>query len=246
MKKTPVYKILYQDETIVAVNKMPGVAVLPGRGRKESVLTFLESDPALKGVKPLAVHRVDADTSGIIIFALTAEAQKHLNGQFRERVLVKEHWALVRGTPLNESGSIDMLVGIDPKDKTRVTIRGNEGKKARTKWVVGQRFAGVTLLRVFPVTSRRHQIRVHLKAIGHPLAVDPLYGGESLKLSEFKRRFKLGKFQEERPMMQRLSLHAYSLTFVHPTTGVEMVLKAELPKDFRGALEALGKWASKI
>jgi 23S rRNA pseudouridine1911/1915/1917 synthase len=103
--------------------------------------------------------------------------------------------------------------------------------------------AGVTLLRVFPVTGRRHQIRVHLKAMGYPLAVDPYYGGAALLLSEFKRHYKLGKFQEERPLINRLTLHAYKLTIVHPITMSEIILTAEYPKDFKSSLTALQKWA---
>lgn len=294
MKKTPTpYTIVYQDDAILIVDKAPGLAVLAGRGRTESLLTLLEADkrvtlpaeplppppppagqseassaddsddlPVLSPHRSLMViHRIDAETSGILMFAKTRDAMKALGDQFRLRLIKKEYWALVRGTPLQESGSVDLPIGVDPKDKTRMIIRGNDAKKCRTKWVAGQRFAGVTLLKVYPVTGRRHQIRVHLKAMGYPLAVDPLYGGKAdtkgkgdeeggesggLKLSEFKRHYKTGKFQEERPLMNRLTLHARSLTFVHPTTGVEMTIEAPLPKDFRGTLEALEKWARKV
>lgn len=225
------------------VDKAPGVAVLPGRGRKESLVELLAADEALHGVTPLLVHRLDADTSGVIVFALTAEAQKNLAGQFRTRTVVKEYYALVRGTPLHESGSVDLPIGGDPHNKNRMIIRGLEAKKSRTKWVVGERFKGVTLLKVFPVTGRRHQIRVHLKAMGYPLAVDPYYGGTALLLSEFKKHYKVGKYQEERPLMVRLTLHARSLKLVHPITGAELSLSAELPKDFASTLAALEKWA---
>ncbi len=237
------YEIVHQDDALIAVNKPARLAVLPGRGRRESLLEMLTADARLKGAKPLMVHRLDADTSGVIVMALTEEAQRGLNEQFRLRTVTKEYWALVRGMPLHESGSVDLPIGADPNNKNRMVIRGDEAKKARTKWVLKERYKGVSLLAVFPVTGRRHQIRVHLKAMGHPLAVDPYYGGEKLLLSEFKRHYKLGKFQEERPLMDRLTLHAKSLSFIHPATGEPTTLTAELSKDFRSALAALEKWA---
>jgi 23S rRNA pseudouridine1911/1915/1917 synthase len=244
MKQSRPYQILLQDESLVAVHKAPGLAVLPGRGRKENLLALLAADPAVHGITPLPVHRIDADTSGVILFALSREAQKALAQQFHDRTVVKEYWALVRGTPLQESGSVDLPIGADPHNKNRMVIRGLEPKKSRTKWVVAERFKGVTLLKVFPITGRRHQIRVHLKAMGYPLAVDPYYGGERLLLSEFKKNYKLGKMQEERPLIGRLTLHARSLTLRHPVTQAEIIVTAELPKDFISSLTSLRKWAT--
>ena len=242
-EKGAFFDIIYQDDELIAIDKAPGIAVIPGRGRKENLLELLTADPALKGKKPLMVHRIDADTSGVILFAFNEQSQKALAEQFRARTVNKEYWALVRGTPLHESGSVDLPIGADPGNKNRMIIRGTDAKMCRTKWVVRERFKGVTLLSVYPVTGRRHQIRVHLKAMGYPLAVDPYYGGEKLELSEFKRKYKLGKYQEERPLISRLTLHARRLTIKHPTEDREIIVTAELPKDFRSSLTALQKWA---
>ncbi|MCL2646009.1 MAG: RluA family pseudouridine synthase [Phycisphaerales bacterium] len=255
MKKNA-YSILHQDTAILAINKPPELAVLPGRGRSCCLLDLLKADLALTSA-PLPVHRLDAGTSGIILFALTPDAHKHLSIQFHSRSVTKEYLALVRGIPLQESGSINLPIGQDPKNKNRMLIRGQDAKKSRTNWIVEQRFnargrdarATVTLLKVLPITGRRHQIRVHLKAIGYPLAVDPLYGGEcgeregGLLLSEFKRHYKLAKHTQERPLIARLTLHAHQLTFQHPTTNEPLTLTAPLPKDFRSTLAALKKWA---
>ncbi len=242
MKNKPI-EFLFLDEALVAVNKPAGLSVLPGRGRNTSVREILASDPRLVGKTPLPVHRLDADTSGVMLVALSSESQKNLAAQFRNRTVTKEYFALVRGSPLHESGSVDLSIGVDPRNPKRMIIRGEDAKNCRTKWIMGERFNGVSLLKVYPVTGRRHQIRVHLKAMGYPLAVDPLYGGESLLLSEFKRRYKLGKADEERPLLERLSLHARSIAFDHPITGEKRTITAELPKDFRITLTALQRWA---
>src|SRR5205085_884517 len=130
MKKTAHYEILHQDDAIIAVNKAARLAVLPGRGRKESLVELLAADPRLKGAKPYIIHRLDADTSGLILFALNESAHRAMGEQFRLRTVIKEYWALVRGTPLHESGSVNLPIGGDPNNKNRMVIRGLEPKQS--------------------------------------------------------------------------------------------------------------------
>jgi 23S rRNA pseudouridine1911/1915/1917 synthase len=236
--------ILARDASLLAIDKPSGLAVLPGRGRDDSLLQQVTRELAPENITPLPVHRIDADTSGLVIFALTRAAQRALSGQFLQRTVTKEYLALVRGNPLHATGTIDLPLGPDPKDKTRMIIHGKNVKAAISRWEVEQAFRGLTLLRVFPETGRRHQIRVHLKAIGYPLAVDPLYGGEPLRLSEFKRNYKIGKWENERPMIARLTLHAHRLRLTHPETDLPLELEAPLPKDFRATIASLGRWAT--
>lgn len=243
MKAAATFSIVHCDADLLVINKPAGLAVLPGRGRSRSLLDLLRAPggPALATALP--VHRIDADTSGLIIFACNPTAQAALQRQFREHTIIKEYRAIVRGTPLEDSGIVDLPVGIDRVDKKRMTIRGEKPRDARTTWKMLERFRAASLLAAFPETGRRHQIRVHLKAMGYPLAVDKLYGGESLLLSEFKRGYRLGKGQEERPLISRLTLHAYGITLAHPGGGEKQNYTVEPPKDFAAALQALRRWS---
>jgi 23S rRNA pseudouridine1911/1915/1917 synthase len=243
--------ILLDDPDVVAVNKPAGLATIPGRAETNSVLEQLAfqlnipctgaNDPRLR-----VVHRLDKETSGILLFAKHLNAQRHLSHQFQNNTIEKEYLALVAGRPVTDDGEIDEPLAPHPTSKTRMAV-SKHGRPARTLWKIEKRFRAYTLLRVFPKTGKTHQIRVHLAHIGLPLAVDPLYNSSyegvtpGILLSTFKRNYRDSRAHAERPLIERLTLHAEKLRFVHPN-GNPIELAAPLPKDYRAALNMLSKY----
>lgn len=243
-------EILWSADGYVAIAKPPGLAVIPGRAEPTCAAAILaeqlglpfggEADPRLR-----LVHRIDKDTSGVVVFATSRAAQRHLSQQFQNNLVHKEYLAIVAGCPRDDHGLIDAPVGPHPaRPGCMAVIRS--GRPARTEWRVEMRFRGFSLLRVMPRTGKTHQIRVHLRHIGLPLAVDPLYGpgGASpggLYLSAFKRGYR-PPAEGERPLIGRLTLHAEKLRFAG-LGGSDVELCAPWPKDFRAAVNMLGKYA---
>mgnify|MGYP001028650229 CR=1 FL=1 len=255
MAREPSLPILFEDDRLVAVAKPAGLATIPGRGESDDVLHRLarqlglpatgKADPRLR-----LVHRLDKDTSGVLLLAKDIDAQRHLSHQFQNNRVTKQYLALVHGRPSAAEGVIDAPLEIDPNDKKRMAVVKNakRGKRAVTEWRVEEAYRFAALLRVFPRTGKMHQIRVHLKSIGHPLLVDPLFnpplpGREpGVFLSQFKRGYISKKGEAERPLIDRLTLHAYALTFEHPD-GTTREVTCDPPKDFRAAVNSLGKFA---
>lgn len=244
----PTLHLLYTDDDLVAVEKPAGLASIPGRGESDSLLERLarelnlphkgDADPRLR-----VVHRLDKDTSGVMLFARNIATQRHLSHQFQNNTVEKEYLALVAGQSETDEGEIDGAIGPHPSSRTRMAIL-KHGRTALTKWKVEKRFREISLLRVFPKTGKTHQIRVHLKHAGLPLAIDPLYNptrksGEpsGIFLSQFKRNYRPAD-RDERPLIARLTLHAERITFDHPKSGKTTII-APLPKDFRVALKQL-------
>ena len=239
--------MLWETEDYVAISKPAGLATIPGRGETDSVLERLADqlgipasgtdDPRLR-----VVHRLDKDTSGILLFAKNLPAQQHVSHQFQNNLVEKQYLALVSGRPAESEGHIDAPLAPHPSNPKRMAVVKHGGRPARTDWKVEELFRHYTLLRLFPKTGKTHQIRVHLSHIGLPLAVDPLYhpnAGGGILLSSFKRGYRPAG-AGERPLIDRLTLHAQRLRF-SVRDGEVISLTAELPKDFRAVLHQLGR-----
>jgi RluA family pseudouridine synthase len=244
--KSPQLPILFEDDHLIAVAKPPHLATIPGRGESDSVIQMLSrqiqipcsgtTDPRLR-----IVHRLDKDTSGILLLAKDLPTQRHLSDQFQRHAVHKQYLALVLGRPPEEQGTIDAPLAAHPSSRERMTL-ARHGRPAQTLWKVERPMRRFTLLRCWPKTGRTHQLRVHLQSIGLPLAVDPLYNPNSetgIFLSQYKRDYRPSDHQE-RPLIARLTLHAEKLEFTHPD-GRRMTIECPPPKDFRAAIAQLSK-----
>ncbi|HLA37953.1 MAG TPA: RluA family pseudouridine synthase [Candidatus Brocadiales bacterium] len=241
-------EVLFEDGHVLAVNKPTGLAVIPERGEIEATLIggllhYLQNLSPLsrgKGLRPRLVHRLDKDTSGVLLVAKDPEAERHLSGQFEGRVIEKEYVALVDGRVEREEATINLPLEETTRGKMRPSPRG---KGAVTQYRIQERFNGFTLLKLMPKTGRTHQIRVHLKAIGHPLSIDPLYGNRSaIFLSSLKADYKPKKGQTETPIISRLTLHAHKITF-EPLPGVgKMTVEAPMAEDMDRLIRVLRKY----
>jgi 23S rRNA pseudouridine1911/1915/1917 synthase len=248
--RQPVLTLLLDTADLVAIHKPSGLATIPGRGETTSAFEQLaaqlglphsgQGDPRLR-----VVHRLDKDTSGVLLFARHIEAQRHLSHQFQNNTVQKEYLALVAAKPLEDTGEIDVNLAPHPGNP-KLMATSKQGRPARTLWKVEQRFRVHALLRVFPKTGKTHQIRVHLRHAGMPLAVDPLYNPTAppLMLSQFKRDYRPTGDSEERPLISRLTLHAEKLRFTD-LSGNQIELVSPLPKDFRATVNQLGKLAGR-
>jgi len=236
-KERAKYRILYQDDRIVAFDKSSGVATIPERFVRGVSLKEIAEE---KLGRLWTVHRIDKETSGVVVFGRDAAAHKSLNDQFESRRTTKLYAAILEGEPGEEEMTIDIPLISDPSHPGRMKPSAR-GKESTTVLRVRERFRGYTYVEAQPLTGRQHQIRVHCKAVGLPLAVDALYGNRSvLLLSELKRKFR-DYGREERPLIDRLTLHAESLTVTHPGTGEPITFHAELPRDLRAVLTQLRK-----
>ncbi|MCB0525442.1 MAG: RluA family pseudouridine synthase [Lewinellaceae bacterium] len=235
------YELLHEDEHLLVVSKPAGLLTIPDRsGKGESLHGALSQ----RFGKVFIVHRLDRETSGILCFARNESTHRHLSMQMEKHTADKYYMALIDGVLHHEEGEIDKPIGEHPGVPGKMAIRMN-GKPSLTFYRVAERFKHFTLAEVLLKTGRTHQIRVHFQSMGYPLAVDALYGRRSsFLLSEIKgRAYKSGKFsEEERPIMERTSLHATRLRINHPETGERMEFTSELPKDFSALLKQMRKW----
>ena len=232
------FEIIFENDDFVAVSKPGGMLTIPDREQTEKSLKEYLTD---KYGTVFTVHRLDKDTSGLVVFAKNEETHKFLCKIFEERRVEKFYLGIVLGTPVEKSGMIDAPIAEHGTRKGVMTVNRN-GKASQTSYEVLEENRYYSLVSFQLHTGRTHQIRVHTKNIGHPLAVDPLYGdGKPILLSAVKKSFKLSRHdEEERPIISRLALHSYKLNF-EDQHGVKMELTAEAPKEFRALMQQLKK-----
>ncbi len=217
----PSFDIVWQDEHLLVVDKPAGLVVHPARGHREGTLSQLLAGRAAGGEPERAgiVHRLDRDTSGLLVVAASEDAHRLLQSALRRRLIEREYLALIEGRPPARSGTIEAPIGRHPRIRTRMAVDGSGSREARTHFTLERSLRGVSLLRLRLDTGRTHQIRVHLQAIGHPVCGDPEYGIPGT----------LG--------LQRQFLHATRLAFPHPISGEPIEVNSPLPADLRKALQ---------
>jgi 23S rRNA pseudouridine1911/1915/1917 synthase len=216
------FAVAYRDEHLLVIDKPAGLVVHPARGHRQGTLSQLLAGVAAGGEDPKRagiVHRLDRDTSGLLVVARSEEAHRLLREAIAQRRVQREYLALVLGLPPARSGTIEAPIGRDPQVRTRMAIGGNAPREARTHFTLDRALPAHALLRVKLETGRTHQIRVHMQAIGHPVAGDPEYGGAGA----------LG--------LERQFLHAARLAFDHPFGGERVEVHSALPEDLAQALE---------
>jgi len=236
--------IVYEDASLIVLDKPAGLVVHPGAGIRRGTLAhaLLHHAPEIAAVggagRPGIVHRLDRDTSGLMVVAKTEQAHRALVEAIQERRVHRTYLALVWGVPRSAMGSIDTSFGRHPRDRKRMAVLTHGGKPARTHWRILERLGLASVLEVRLETGRTHQIRVHLEHIGHPVVGDPVYGGRG------KKQLSLGPGQRSLAealleCLDRQALHAVRLEFTHPVNGNSLSFTRAAPEDFARALDLL-------
>jgi 23S rRNA pseudouridine1911/1915/1917 synthase len=238
-------QVVYEDEALTVVNKPPGMVVHPAKGHWTGTLVnalqfHYDTLSTVAGEnRPGIVHRLDRDTTGLLLVAKDDLAHRNLAKQFEERTVRKEYLALVSGVPQRDSDYIERTIGFHPTNREKMAIRLPEdgGKEAVTFYEVLERFDGFAYVRCKPRTGRTHQIRVHLAHIGHPIVADKAYSGrDRLTLGDLLGR---NTDDPDQVLIERQALHAHNLFLRHPLSGQELELNAPLPEDMARVLSAL-------
>jgi RluA family pseudouridine synthase len=237
------FAVLYEDEHIIAVNKTSGLAVGAdrwdeGAERLDSLLGALSDSPVY------TVHRLDRDTSGIIVFARDGDTHRLLSRAFEAREVEKTYYAVVHGRPVWTETDCNLSLVPDGDKQHRTIVDKYRGKKSLTRFRLILSAGNYALVEARPATGRAHQIRVHLASLGHPVVCDPLYGARNspkpVFLSSFKKGWR-GDPLEERPLLDRLGLHALRLSLPYPGAENRLVLEAPLPRDMAALIKQMEK-----
>jgi len=252
--------IVHEDESLVVVNKPAGMIVHPAKGHWEGTLAsaLAHHFGTLSGrggpTRPGIVHRLDRDTSGVIVVAKNDQVHDILAAQFKARQVEKQYLAIVVGGTDRDRDVIDEPIGDHPTHREKKAIRRHDpnARQATTGYEVIERFAGYAFIRALPKTGRTHQIRIHLAHIGCPVLCDRLYGGraqitelELIPRDAIAHYTASGKSLSEQPLLDRQALHAHQIAFTHPTSGSRMQFEAPVPDDMERTLAALGRWRIK-
>ena len=238
--------ILYEDDSLLVLNKAQGVVIHPAIGHRGETLVhhllyYLQGSPefpTLSPTRPGIVHRLDRGTSGLLLVAKNRDALEELSRQFKQREIKKEYEAIAYGAMKTASGRFESTIGRDPKDRKKMSSRSKDGREALTLWTRKEAFHHFTYVRLFPHTGRTHQLRVHLTEASHPIVGDDLYGKGS--------RTRRAPFHPDvEALVQGATqtfLHAAALHLVHPSTKKKISFEAPLPENFKTFLDALRKY----
>ena len=241
--------IVYEDNDLLVVNKPKGMVVHPAPGHYSGTLVnalMYHCKDSLSGIngeiRPGIVHRIDKDTSGIVVYAKNEEAHKSISTQFADRLVKKTYHCLVNGHPNWTELKVTLPLLPDGDARHRTVVNKRTGKHSETDFKVVGTCGPYAWIIAHPKTGRTHQIRAHLQTTGFPIVCDPLYSGNQkpVRLSDFKRKWN-GDTEEERPLLNRLALHAYQIEFNHPKTNERLLFTAPYPRDLEAVRKQLAK-----
>lgn len=239
--------IIFEDRDFIIVNKPAGLVVHPAAGHSSGTLVnaLIHYCPDLEGIggeqRPGIVHRLDKDTSGLLIVAKNAMTHNLLSQQFKDRCIKKQYLAIISSAPVSDSGRIDLPIGRHPVDRKKMSTRSARGRLSVTAWRIIKRFQGAALIEADLITGRTHQIRVHFQAIGHPIIGDPVYGNKRILRQHIGQQNPL---KHVLTSVRRQMLHAHRMILKHPHSGQPMTFTAPIPQDMTELLNQLDQFTA--